>query len=157
MLGKLAFGAFALMTAPFTTAYVIQPHERENYTSFNEEHSSPLVSRADSDPTDFSWVKRWAAIGDSFTAGIGSGKQLGSLVTTDPESRRNWRCSRYSYAWPQIVNHGLGPSVSNFQFPACSGDRTEGIYKQADALLGNLDVVMMTAGGNDLCLVSKYI
>jgi hypothetical protein len=30
-----------------------------------------LVARAD-DPTNFGWVKKWAAIGDSFTAGENS-------------------------------------------------------------------------------------
>ena len=65
-----------------------------------------------------------------------------------------WKCSRYDYSWPQIVNEALGSSVKNFQFEACSGDRTDGIYNQVDALVSNLDVVMMTAGGNDLCLAA---
>lgn len=110
--------------------------------------SNPLIAtRANDDPSDFGWVKRWAAIGDSFTAGIGSGNKLGSLLTAD------WKCSRYSYSWVQIVNQALGPSVRSFQYLACSGDRTPQIYDQVTKLEGELDLVMMTAGGNDLCLV----
>lgn len=35
---------------------------------------------------------------------------------------------------------------------ACSGDRTEDIYKQIQDMEGDMDLVIMTAGGNDLCL-----
>ncbi|KAL8356634.1 hypothetical protein RB601_001773 [Gaeumannomyces tritici] len=107
-----------------------------------------IAARAGKDPTDFSWVKNWAAIGDSFTAGIGSGHQMGNEIRTDDD----WRCSRYDYSWAKIVDHSLGSSVKNFQFEACSGDRTGGIYDQVNHLRNGLDVVMMTAGGNDLCL-----
>ncbi|KAK4465901.1 SGNH hydrolase-type esterase domain-containing protein [Cladorrhinum samala] len=103
------------------------------------------------DPTDFGWIKKWAAIGDSFTAGIGSGRQLGSKLWLD----RAWECSRYDYSYPYIVNHALGNSIEDFKFEACSGDRTGGIYNQIDNLNDNsLNLVMMTAGGNDLCLAS---
>ncbi|KAF7531582.1 hypothetical protein G7054_g8745 [Neopestalotiopsis clavispora] len=107
-----------------------------------------LAGRDENDPTDFSWISNWAAIGDSFTAGIGSGQQLGDSLTLDEE----WRCSRYDYSYVKIVDYALGSSIQNFQFEACSGDRTGGIYDQVDALRNDLDVVMMTAGGNDLCL-----
>jgi lysophospholipase L1-like esterase len=85
-----------------------------------------------------------------FVTGIGSGRQLGNQITLD----KAWKCSRYDYAWPQIVNNALGSSVKKFQFEACSGDRIGGIYDQVDQLDSSLDLVMMTAGGNDLCLVS---
>lgn len=104
------------------------------------------------DPSDFSWVKRWAAVGDSYTAGIGSGAPLGNYLTEQP-GETDWYCARYDTSYPVIVNNALGPSVENFQFEACSGDRTGGVYNQIKALSGNLDLVMLTAGGNDLCLV----
>lgn len=50
------------------------------------------------------------------------------------------------------MENAIGPSVNNFQFEACSGDRTGDIYGQVDNLQSDLDLVMMTAGGNDLCL-----
>jgi hypothetical protein len=31
-----------------------------------------LPTEAASDPADYSWIKTWAAVGDSFTAGIGT-------------------------------------------------------------------------------------
>ncbi|KXJ88348.1 SGNH hydrolase-type esterase domain-containing protein [Microdochium bolleyi] len=107
-----------------------------------------LAEREDKKPNDLTWVSNWAAIGDSFTAGIGSGNQLGSKVTLNED----WRCSRFDYSYVKIVDNALGPSVKNFQFEACSGDRTGDIYGQIDDLRSDLDLVMMTAGGNDLCL-----
>lgn len=113
----------------------------------------PNIFARDEDPTDFSWVKRWAAVGDSFTAGIGSGSPLGNPIKDSPDNN-NWYCSRYDTSYPMIVNDALGKSVEDFQFVACSGDRTGGIYKQIQEMEGKLDLVMLTAGGNDLCLVS---
>lgn len=107
----------------------------------------------DNDPSDFGWIKRWAAVGDSFTAGIGSGAPLGNFIT-DEADNNNWYCARFDTAYPMIINDALGGSVEDFQFAACSGDRTGGIYKQIQELEGDLDLVIMTAGGNDLCLVS---
>jgi lysophospholipase L1-like esterase len=54
----------------------------------------------------------------------------------------------------KLVNMALGSSVQDFQFEACSGDRTGGIYQQVDNIKNDLDLVMMTAGGNDLCLAA---
>lgn len=115
---------------------------------------STVLARADSDPTDFSWVKRFAAIGDSFTAGIGSGAPLASFLT-EAAGSGDWYCARYDTSYPEIMYNALGSSVEDFQYVACSGDRTGDIYKQIQALEGELDLVVMTAGGNDLCLVSK--
>lgn len=111
----------------------------------------PLVVKRDGDPTDLSWITRWTAVGDSFTAGIGSGSPLGSIIS----SQADWQCSRYDRSYPEVLNRAFGKSVEDFQFVACSGDRTEDIYTQVQNMDGELDLVIMTAGGNDLCLVSK--
>ena len=108
------------------------------------------VRRAGPDPGDFSWVNRWAAIGDSFTAGIGSG----NLFSKRDE---DWKCSRYDHSYPAIVNNALGPTVTDFQYVACSGDRSVQIFDQVDGLNDGLDLVMLTAGGNDLCLVRASV
>ncbi|ELQ37052.1 hypothetical protein MCOR27_005527 [Pyricularia oryzae] len=105
-----------------------------------------LARGARAEEVDFSFIEKWAAIGDSYTAGVGSGNQLGSYLS------KTWQCSRSSYAYPEIVNKALGGSVKSYQYLACSGDRTDGIEKQAKALEGDLDLVVLTAGGNDLCL-----
>lgn len=110
----------------------------------------PVVRpRRDGDPTDYSWVKSLVAIGDSFTAGIGSGNHLGSVF----HDENSWLCSRYDLSYPMLVYNTIGSSVKDFQFPACSGDRSVQIFEQVEKLKDNIDMVIMTAGGNDLCLV----
>ncbi|EUC40694.1 hypothetical protein COCMIDRAFT_108112 [Bipolaris oryzae ATCC 44560] len=109
----------------------------------------PVVRpRRDGDPTDYSWVKNLVAIGDSFTAGIGSGNHLGSVF----HDENSWLCSRYDLSYPMLVYNTIGSSVKDFQFPACSGDRSVQIFEQVEKLKDNIDMVIMTAGGNDLCL-----
>ncbi len=99
------------------------------------------------DVDDFSWIQTWSAVGDSFTAGIGSGK----LLSDDPS---DVKCSRYDYSYPAIMNRFFGPSVTSFTYTACSGAVTPDISSQIDALPHGQDLVVLTAGGNDLCLVS---
>lgn len=132
-----------------------------------QSRSSPLVKR-DDDPSDMTWIKRWAAIGDSYTAGIGAGQPLGNMLTEELQitlpdgtisGHGDWYCARYDMSYPKVIEHQFGSHVEKnggFQFLACSGDRSEQIYQQAQALEGNLDFVTLTAGGNDLCLVSSY-
>ncbi|KAJ2907326.1 hypothetical protein MKZ38_003182 [Zalerion maritima] len=117
-------------------------------------HPSPhanslLAPRASDDASDFSWIKRWAAIGDSFSAGIGAGTGL-------YPSQDAYHCSRYNEAYPALLNEFFGSSVEDFQYTACSGDKSIHIYNQAKDLEGDLDLVVLTAGGNDMCL-SKVI
>lgn len=95
---------------------------------------------------DWSWVKNFAAVGDSFTAGIGAG----TLWDTSDSSVA---CSRYDGSYPAIMNRIMG-GVQNFQFLACSGDTSDKILAQIQSLSAGQDLVVMTAGGNDLCLVS---
>lgn len=99
------------------------------------------------DPLDFSWVANWAAVGDSFTAGIGSGNVYSSR-------KEDKDCSRYDYSYPSIMNQYFGSSVSNFTYLACSGDTSVDIAAQIARISKGLDLAVMTAGGNDLCLVS---
>ncbi|PWY71579.1 SGNH hydrolase [Aspergillus sclerotioniger CBS 115572] len=97
------------------------------------------------EPQDFTWIRNWAAIGDSYTAGIGSG-DLWS------ERQEDYKCSRYDLSYPVLLKHAIGPQVQDFQYLACSGDRLADIYKQAGELRRMQDLVVLTAGGNDLCL-----
>ncbi|KAK2594664.1 hypothetical protein QQS21_007640 [Conoideocrella luteorostrata] len=131
-------------------------HDAAVSISLGQEHS-----RRANDPADFSWVKRWAAIGDSYTAGIGSGVATGNMLyeelsITLPNGlisgHGDWYCARYDMSYPMIMDRLLGGQVEDFQYLACSGDRSQQIYQQAKQLKGSLDLVVMTAGGNDLCL-----
>jgi lysophospholipase L1-like esterase len=136
---------FLLTLTSFTNAYVVHgPRARSNASSSTDALLDP---RAGPNPADFSWIKKWAAIGDSFTAGIGAG----SLYSRE---RGDYKCSRYDRAYPAVINRALGPSVQDFQFVACTGDRSAQIYEQVSNIKGSQDLVIMTAGGNDLCLVS---
>ncbi|KAK4447081.1 SGNH hydrolase-type esterase domain-containing protein [Podospora aff. communis PSN243] len=92
---------------------------------------------------DYSWITRMGIVGDSYTAGIGAG-------TADPNSGS---CKRYSGSWATrmtgMFNRLGGGSIFNY---ACSGAKTPDISRQIARLPGNLDLVVLTAGGNDLCL-----
>ncbi|PLB45404.1 SGNH hydrolase, partial [Aspergillus steynii IBT 23096] len=96
--------------------------------------------------TDFRWIKRWAALGDSFSAGIGAGNLYTSARGDD------WKCSRYDRSYPARLEKVLGTGPNFFQYLACSGDRTEQIYSQALNMEADMDFVVLTGGGNDLCL-----
>lgn len=96
--------------------------------------------------TDLTFIRTWAAIGDSYTAGIGAG-DLWS------DRKEDYKCSRYDKSYVALLKHLLGPQVEKFSYKACSGARTGDIYNQARELDKFHDLIVMTGGGNDLCLV----
>jgi len=152
----------SILLAVSAAAQALVPRAKESLVSVETSAPQNLTKRAD-DPSDFSWVNRWAAIGDSYTAGIGAGVAMGDMLTEELSitlpngiisGHGDWYCARYDMSYPMIVDRLLGGQVEDFQFHACSGDRSQQIYQQAQQLDGKLDMVMMTVGGNDLCLVS---
>ncbi|CAG5187688.1 uncharacterized protein ALTATR162_LOCUS11761 [Alternaria atra] len=91
----------------------------------------------------FSWIRRFASVGDSYSAGLGSGDRL------------DWLCSRYAQSYPNILHTSLLGDNPNrtHQFLACSGaTSTEVLEKQIPVLQDNLDLLTMSAGGNDIGL-----
>lgn len=159
---------FLLLLTLFSAVQGHIPHLR--HSRLHSASPPKLTRRADDDPSDFSWVKKWAAIGDSYTAGIGSGRPLGSILDGEKldvkvktlnitlpnlefSGHGNWYCARYDMSYPMIISRLLGSQVESFQYAACSGDRAGQIYQQVEQIEGDLDMVMLTAGGNDLCLV----
>ncbi|KAF2474074.1 SGNH hydrolase [Lindgomyces ingoldianus] len=91
----------------------------------------------------YPWIRRYASIGDSYAAGLGSG------------SRIDWSCSRYNNSYPNILHASfLGDDPKrNHQFLACTGAAsTDVIEKQIPALHDNLDLLTISAGGNDVGL-----
>ncbi|EWZ95767.1 hypothetical protein FOWG_03326 [Fusarium oxysporum f. sp. lycopersici MN25] len=150
---------FLLMFASAVQGHV--PHPK--HSRLHSASPLKLTKRVDADPSDFSWVKRWAAIGDSYTAGIGSGRPLGSILDGEEldvkvktmnitlpnlefSGHGNWYCARYDMSYPMIISRLLGSQVESFQYAACSGDRAGQIYQQAEQIEGDLDMVMLTAG-----------
>lgn len=145
----LSFGALTTFAHPHAIHHTHTHTHTHLHTTRNDanilQHRNAITAKS---PTDFTWVKRFAAIGDSFTAGIGSGAALGSFF----HNKSDWECSRYDQSYPMFIKNYLGSAIDDFQYPACSGDKSWQIYEQAKALQGNIDLLTLTAGGNDLCL-----
>lgn len=87
------------------------PRGLENDTSSAYLNVIPELVKRAADPTDFAWVHRLAAIGDSFTAGIGAGQGVSDVH----ENYEDYRCSRYDQSYPMVVNNIIGPSITDFQ------------------------------------------
>lgn len=106
--------------------------------------SSELVRRAGEDivPSfDYSWIKRYAALGDSFAAGIGVGDRLSG---GDAKA-----CSRYEGGYPNKIQAEV--KAQDYQFLACSGAVTQDmIQKQVPQLSGKYDLITISGGGNDV-------
>ncbi|KAK8083311.1 hypothetical protein PG996_002092 [Apiospora saccharicola] len=129
--------------------YVI-PHNASSPLRTSDEAPEELQIRDFNDPTAFTWVQRFAAIGDSYTAGVSSGSYWGRLWDVDIGG---WWCSRYDQSYAVLMKEYVGSEIEDFQSPACFGDQTGKIYDQAVAWKDNVDLLTMTAGGNDLCLL----
>ncbi|OAR01499.1 hypothetical protein LLEC1_05006 [Akanthomyces lecanii] len=112
--------------------------------------SSPIWTRdEDFDESDLSFITRMAAVGDSYSAGIGAGSHLGSILDAlDPQS--DWACRRYDSAYPSLLNTDdrLGDSSKRkFQFESCSGAVTKDILdKQIPRIDSNQQVILLSAG-----------
>ncbi|KAJ5086483.1 hypothetical protein NUU61_007790 [Penicillium alfredii] len=133
-------------------------------TTHGLEERDPLPQtwskRADSetkdfDPWDLSHITKIAAIGDSYSAGIGAGNRLGNNY--DPTKMGAWMCSRYDKAYPYLVNENsaLGDkSKRKFQFESCSGALTKEVTDdQVKRIDDGQQAIMLSAGGNDAGLV----
>ncbi|KAK4198547.1 hypothetical protein QBC40DRAFT_308196 [Triangularia verruculosa] len=100
-------------------------------------------------------TEKLAAIGDSYSAGIGAGDRLGSIYDA---LEADFACARYDHAYPYLVNQDsrIGdPSGRNFQFLSCSGAVMKDVLdKQIPQLDNNQDAITLSIGGNDVGLVS---
>ncbi|KAF2870034.1 SGNH hydrolase-type esterase domain-containing protein, partial [Massariosphaeria phaeospora] len=96
------------------------------------------------DIADLSYIRNFAAVGDSYAAGIGAGV------------RDDAACARYYDAYPRLINRDgrLGNSWRrNFQFAACSGHTSRDVtLLQIPGLDRNVDAMTISAGGNDVGL-----
>ena len=96
-------------------------------------------------PADFGNIKTFAALGDSYAAGIGSGV----VLTGDGDAK----CSRYDGAYPVILNNAAFGGEPTFTFSACSGDLSKNVQEQVTHLAwSSQDVISLSAGGNDAFL-----
>lgn len=136
-----------LVSVGLTAAHVIPQNASRSYLDTITLPKELKKRDEFDDPAAFTWVQHFAAIGDSYTSGVGSGARLGGLFDFG-----SWWCSRYDQAYPVVMRENIGSEIENFQYPACFGDQTWKIYDQAVALEDNIDLLTLTAGGNDLCL-----
>ncbi|KAF2114899.1 SGNH hydrolase-type esterase domain-containing protein [Lophiotrema nucula] len=94
-------------------------------------------------PTKFPWIRKFASIGDSYSAGLGAGNRI------------DWSCSRYDRSYPHLLHQRyLGDSAERaHQFLSCSGATTLMIVdKQVTYLEKDLDLLTISSGGNDIGL-----
>ncbi|KAI9798476.1 MAG: hypothetical protein M1833_004742 [Piccolia ochrophora] len=104
-----------------------------------------LFSRApNDDPDDLSWIRSYAAVGDSYSSGLGAGNVL--------KGKDDEKCSRYDGAYPVLFKEYLRLADDAFHFVACKGHTSEQIIDQVKNLPGNHDLITVTAGGNDVHL-----
>ena len=107
--------------------------------------------QAVTNPEDLSFIQNWAAVGDSYASGLGSGQRLSGFPSAD------WWCSRYDSSYPSIINEdeSLGdPSKRKFTYWACSGATIPKTIDQLNALDDrSQDIITITAGGNDASFI----
>ncbi|RYC89779.1 hypothetical protein BFJ63_vAg7437 [Fusarium oxysporum f. sp. narcissi] len=101
-------------------------------------------------PDDLSWIHKLAAIGDSYSAGIGAGDGL--------HGEGDENCRRYDHSYPYLINQDerLGdPSKRNFQFKSCSGAVIRNVIEdQLLSIDSDQQIILLSTGGNDAELVN---
>ncbi|QIW96307.1 hypothetical protein AMS68_001825 [Peltaster fructicola] len=140
----------------------LQPSYIHNYTSLHQSLARDSTDDGDDDE-DLSDlvlstpVGRLAALGDSYSAGIGAGDRLGSFFA-GLDDTSDFSCSRYDHSYPYLLSQDLrlgDLAKRNFQFLSCSGAVSKDVIeKQLPRLEGNQDVILLSAGGNDVELVN---
>ncbi|KAK4452713.1 carbohydrate esterase family 3 protein [Podospora aff. communis PSN243] len=101
------------------------------------------------DPTDLSHITKLAAIGDSYSAGIGAGERLGNPFQV-LEDQSDFMCSRFTQAYPHLIHTdgrlGPDPSKWTFEFRSCSGAVLNDVLtKQIPALSANQQCIFQWA------------
>lgn len=115
----------------------------------------------DFDAEDLSFIKKFAAIGDSYSAGIGSGSLLerdyhGETVACRRRDHRliriiaEFNCRRYDHSYPWLIHQDprLGDEEDrDFQFESCSGALTQDVIDdQIPELNSGQQIIMVSAG-----------
>ncbi|KAK2669954.1 SGNH hydrolase superfamily [Fusarium oxysporum f. sp. vasinfectum] len=116
-----------------------------------------IEPRDDGVPEDVLSINKLAAIGDSYSAGIGAGDRLGSIFDAF-KSGSDFACARYDHAYPYLINQDdrIGdPSKRKFQFLSCSGAVIKDVVdKQIPEMDSGQDAITLSIGGNDVGLIN---
>ena len=100
------------------------------------------ASRSDATPSRI----RWAALGDSYSAGVGGTGIFNGLLSSVGLS-----CSQDDSSYAVQAKGYIRARVDRFDFVACGGATTPDIYnKQLSYVHADTNVVTLTAGGNDV-------
>lgn len=99
-----------------------------------------IARRVPSNPFDHTWITEWAAVGDSFTSSVGSGKCI------------HYWCSRYDQGYPNVINDDESMrNNSRLNYLGCLGHTLGDIRtKQVDTLSAQQDMITLTGGGSDV-------
>ncbi|KAF4982276.1 hypothetical protein FZEAL_2062 [Fusarium zealandicum] len=101
-------------------------------------------------PDDLTFIKKIAAVGDSYSAGIGPGDGL--------QGEGDENCRRYDHSYPYLINEDerlVDPPKRKFQFKSCSGAVAENtVESQIPSIDLDQQVILLSAGGNDAELVN---
>ncbi|KAL2072469.1 hypothetical protein VTL71DRAFT_11812 [Oculimacula yallundae] len=104
--------------------------------------ATPIRTGNISEPCTFNLPSSYAALGDSFAAGLGSGIPVDGDV----------KCQRQNGSYPEQLFR-LNPfngTSSSFNFVACSGDKLKDIDAQVTKLAQKkFDLITLTISGND--------
>ncbi|KAH7050299.1 SGNH hydrolase-type esterase domain-containing protein [Macrophomina phaseolina] len=95
------------------------------------------------DVKDLEWIQKWAAIGDSYSAGIGAGAHL----------RDSGKCSRYDNSYPMMLQrYEMMPDPAPaMEYLSCSGYTSPQILDEQVSKLGTgYDLITVSSGGNDV-------
>ncbi|KAL9110727.1 MAG: hypothetical protein Q9227_004719 [Pyrenula ochraceoflavens] len=95
----------------------------------------------DANPYDLSYIGKFAAVGDSYAAGLKAGNALSGTGDAD--------CGRYDGSSSVLLSTWLGGE--SFTNLACSGATTKDVKSKQVASLddGSQDLITVSAGGND--------
>ena len=102
----------------------------------------PLNRREDVSIGDFSYIKKFAAIGDSYSSGVGAGSVL--------KGKNDEKCSRYDESYPSRLNEDArmgGADGHEFTYLGCLGDKTPEILDQAKKLGDDMDLITISGSG----------
>ena len=139
-------------------AFLVSATERKNATLIARDGNS-------FNPADLSSITKLAAIGDSYSAGIGAGQKLGSTLQFLDLDRgkvnlmvfyiavtnlsKDYACNCYNHLYPYLINYNkrLGDSLKRkFQFKLCSGAIIGDVLRrQIPALDSNQQVILLSA------------
>ena len=132
-----------LVSIALTMAVTLVDISSARVSHFRPISRNAISRRGSGDAIDHSDIKKWAALGDSFAAGIGAGTRLTGWG--------DWYCSRYDGSYPSVINSSpsLGSATGrDFKYYACSGAVTTDIMGQIKGLNG-LQMATLSVGGND--------